>query len=176
MIRKEILDTDSGIAGALATNGNAATFRERFVRAGLIAFSPDGQLLQTTWRIDAGSRLGRLVALNSGSYTASGIAAPFQPLESQIGVVIYDQDKFKNAAADGTATQWLGNAVATLATPTPIDNFNATEGDFLFAYPPDDRPSGANALADEYAEERWLDANTIPLMVNRYSGVLVEAQ
>ena len=166
----QVMRTEVLVAGASGPNANAyapgGAFRERYTHAGLIAFAPDGRLVQTDWRIDAGSRLGRLIG---GRY----VGVPTARLQSQIGVVIYDQDKFDRAQSDATATQWLGSAVASAATPTVIQTFQTSDGDVLYAYPPRNPIPG---VADEYAEERWLDANAPPLMVNRYSGVLVEAQ
>ena len=184
VIRQQVLDGDNGLDGAQFTDdaGNIV-FRERYVRVGLIAFSPEGQLVQTPWRVEASTRLGGLLRLGDvpASFYDLRDALDNSLLQSEIGVVIYDQDQFKDAAADGTATQWRGDAVTTLAMPVVIENFKTTEGDFVFPLPLGDRPqdlggTAAQQQANEYAEERWLDQNTIPLMVNRYSGILVEAQ
>lgn len=113
------------------------------------------------------------------------MTAPLRP--AVLGVVIYERDGFESAAADGTALVWKGGLITTLAEPTSpfADYFRTTQGDVRFPYPPQDRPTaamtepvpaGTDWRFHEYAEERWLDANTIPLMVNRYSGTLTEAE
>ena len=189
VIRKQTLQSGtSGVAAAVEVDANGnRSLNDRYVRTGLIAFAADGQVIQTNWSISANTRLGTLMGL-AAVKNASGVplllqynASAFGPLESEIGVVVYDEDKFKNAAADGTATQWQSDTVTTLATPQTIDDFKTTEGDYAFLFPYGARPqdlggTAAQQQANEYAEERWLDANTTPLMVNRYSGILVEAQ
>ena len=69
--------------------------------------------------------------------------------------------------------------MSSLQQPTTVlDDFTTSEGDLAFPwrYFNTILASPQPVAADEYAEERWLDANTIPLMVNRYSGTLVEAE
>jgi hypothetical protein len=60
--------------------------------------------------------------------------------------------------------------------PTFEDRFGeAAQADSLVAgYDVgDDRSTDA---IDEYAEERWLDDNAVPLLVNRYNGTLVRGE
>jgi type II secretory pathway pseudopilin PulG len=161
---------------------------ERYTRAGLILFDPEGHLVQEPYRIYASSRLGRVMGLdlvddpdNPGTPIEEYVV---EDIPATLGVVLYDRDEFDSAAGGGTALVWKGGFIASLADPTtPIDDFTTSEGDVTFIYPPADRPftiTAAPPVGDyrfhEYAEERWLDANTIPLLINRYSGVVVEAE
>lgn len=164
-------------------------FLERYARSGLILFDEEGHLIQSPYRIYASSRLGRVIGLDLVPDPTSTTTPPlmleeyFPPAASAMGVVIYDQSAFEAAASAGTALVWKGGYIASIADPvTPFDAFLPTDGDVLFLYPPANRPRDLGSPTtgdfrfDEYAEERWLDANTIPLMVNRFSGTLVEGE
>lgn len=171
------------------TDPNNPEFLERYVRSGLILFDAEGHLVQEPYRIYASSRLGRVMGLELVDEPPP--AAPGTPIEeylvqnipAALGVVIYDRDAFEGAASEGTSMVWKGGFIASMADPpTTLDDFTTSEGDVTFIYPPADRPLAITATPPvgdyrfhEYAEERWLDASTIPLMVNRYSGVLSEA-
>lgn len=167
-------------------------FRERYARSGLILFDEEGHLVQSEYRIYASSRLGRVMGLDLTDDAFSTLdpkpkIQEYQPATSTVlGLALYERSAFDDAMSEGTALEWKGGFIASISEPTtPLERFQTTDGDVTFAYPPDDRPADLGTRAtlasgdyrfDEYAEERWLDANTIPLMVNRYSGMLVEAE
>ena len=164
-------------------------FLERYARFGLILFDAQGRLTQLPYRVDGSSRLARAMGIGPDSpggaqnippnVLPAGVTLAYPT--SQLGVVIYDAEAFEGAAADGTAVHWEGSAIASLNSALPdkvIDDFATTQADRWqpWRFFSDALGQGPPAAADEYAEERWLDANTIPLMVNRYSGTLVEAE
>ncbi len=174
--------------GATAPDPDDPEFLERYARSGLILFNAEGHLIQASYRIYTNSRLGRVIGLElvpDPSNTAQPIEEYVVTLGAPaLGVALYDRGAFDNAASTGTALVWKGGHVASLVDPTtPFDEFVTSDGDVTFLYPPADRPIGITQPPPagdwrfhEYAEERWLDANTIPLMVNRYSGTIVEAE
>ncbi len=160
------LDDDLRLQGALDNNN---VFYERYVRTGVILFSPQGRLLRQDYLVLPASSLGSVLAAASPSGGFNGLE-----LRSTIGLVIFDEKSFDNAQEDGTAQHWLGNLGASVVGDDVITSFDTTKGDGLPAFylPQDDRPANT---ADEYAEERWLDANTKPLLINRASGQLSDA-
>lgn len=175
-------------AGAPAPDPDNPAFLERYAHSGLILFDEEGHLVQQQYRVYASSRLGRVMGLDAVRVPPSNtpIEEYVPAIGTVLGLVLYENDAFDSAASDGTALVWKGRAITSLAAPTSsfADYFRTTSGDVLFRYPPDDRPisltdpppAGTDWRFHEYAEERWLDANTIPLMVNRYSGTLVEGE
>ncbi|MEM1012881.1 MAG: prepilin-type N-terminal cleavage/methylation domain-containing protein [Planctomycetota bacterium] len=154
------LDTDVGSAGADEGGG----FRERYVRAGAILFSPQGRLLRVDYGVLSTNSLGQLLDL-------AGNGVGRLDLVSQVGVVTYAEEAFEGAQGDGTALEWSGTAGLSEVDGNVIANFDTTQGDFNFFYPTRNDDS-----EDEYAEERWLDANTAPLLVNRFSGQLSRSE
>jgi prepilin-type N-terminal cleavage/methylation domain-containing protein len=182
-------DVEDGLGYAVkddgATDPDDDAFLERYARSGLILFDAEGHLIQAPYRIYASSRLGRRMGLDLVPDPDSPPARIQQYFvdTTVMGLVIYEKDAFESAAGDGTALVWRGGLIASMADPTtPLDDFQPTEGDVTFLYPPNRRPQNLATPTrpdyrfDEYAEERWLDANAIPLMVNRYSGTLVEGE
>ena len=158
---------------------SSGTFRERYASYGLILFDSQGRLLQSRYRIDGGSRLGRALQVTPPGGTV--VSVPNTGVDfptSQLGVVLYLQSAFESAASDGTALHWRGSVVQSANDAAVIANFTTGTSDFYPLWSDFNalfQPDATTAI-DEYAEERWLDANTIPLMVNRYSGTLVEAE
>ncbi len=178
------LDADSGSAGAVDANNS---FLERYTRTGMIAFDRKGRMIQANYEISGNSPLGQRMGLNliaennPGQSVDVGGGNPanddigFTFGSSGFGIVIYRTDEFESAASDGTATDWKGSFFLSIEDPpTIIDDFETTEHDLNAPYPNFDPTflPPATLLANEYAEERWLDANTTPLLINRFSGTL----
>lgn len=189
-----VSDGNVGVAAATPTVNGQTIFIERYFRSGLIAFDERGQLMTNrSYEVATDGRLGTIMGLPQ-IYTATpGLADTFVGGSLSYGLVIYDEDEFKNAPADGTALTWEGSFLASTINAEPIAQgsstgvartFTTTLVDATAVYPTFDRPNPAtlpdlsNATNDydnEFAEERWLDANTTPMLVNRFSGVLSEA-
>jgi len=159
-------------------------FIERYVRTGLIAFDARGTLLTSAdYNVAPGGRVGTIVGLPliAGSING-GIPLNAANGRTSFGLVVYSEDAFDDAPSDGTAIHWRAGGVNTDFVQTSIDAvviedsgsdiFATSDGDVTRAYPFGDAPGSFYA---EYAEERWLDANTTPLLVNRFSGTLAEA-
>lgn len=205
MILGQTLDDGAEIDGAMydpdpADADDTEIFRERYALYGAIMFDEEGHLMEVRYTIEGGSRLGTIIGLDSqGSFAPASIpnedpldsedsdVPPLLPPgtlihpRSQLGLVLYENDAFDSAAGDGTALHWAGGPNAridSLATPVVIEDFKTSRRDKAYPWVYFNRINdfGAQSLEHEYAEERWLDANTIPLMVNRYSGTLVEGE
>lgn len=171
------LTNGSGVTGA--TDRGTGMLIERYTRAGLIAFDRKGRLVGEAYDIDPDSPLGQRIGLPRGATltVSSAIEA-----RSGFGIVVYPNDEFEAAASDGTATHWQGSFFSTVEAEDSIDEFTTTDGDLNYFYPAGDRPTDLGASVNppndprfhEYAEERWLDSNTTPRLVNRFSGTLVD--
>ncbi|MEO6435346.1 MAG: prepilin-type N-terminal cleavage/methylation domain-containing protein [Tepidisphaeraceae bacterium] len=137
---------------------NSGTLRDRYLRSGLILFDGSGALMHRKYLIryplpadtDA-THLFRLMGFDNRTLapglnnTSVGLLPPF-PIYSQIGVVLYDQEIWKNQG--GTEDDPLNDNVGYTANP---------------AY-------------NEMTEEQWLDSNTLNLMINRYNGTLIRGE
>ncbi len=154
------LDGDSRVLSALANTGGG--FYERYVQAGAILFSPSGRLSRKDYLVLPNSDLGGTID------TGTALV-----LRSLVGVSLFDSEAFKKAQSDGTARHWLGNVGSSVVGDEVIAAFATSQGDGNFAFPPADRPTSPD---NEYAEERWIDANTTPLLVNRVTGQLSDAE
>ena len=146
-------------------------FVERYTRTGMVAFDRKGRLVGgQSFAITANSPLGQRMGLAAGGYTLG---------TTGFGVVLYDMDAFESGGSDGTATHWKGSGdndfFNTVAADDEITEFfTPTEFDLTNFYPVFDPAGELATIFNEYAEERWLDANTTPLLVNRFSGTLVD--
>ena len=196
------LEGENYEAGAVTGAGTSGNFIERYTRVGLIAFDRTGRLVQADYRVTANSPLGEVMAarqlydqnadatssvrqaINGTGELAVSVggpgtfATPPNPIQSGYGLVVYRTDEFEAAASDGTATHWKSSFFQSLSDEEPIDDFVTSDRDPTMSYPnfdPGDADVGLNpaGYSNEYAEERWLDANAEPLLVNRFSGTLV---
>lgn len=121
-----------------------ATAVDRYVRTGLILFDPMGRLAYRRYRVAYDSPLGLVLHLDSNRRDLGSVSGAGTRLYSCYGLTIYPLDEFRGRPG-------------------------ASEGDYSFAVP------GLNApptLQDERDEEKWLDDNTTPLLINRYSGTI----
>lgn len=129
-----------------------ATEGERYFRTGCIIFDPQGRLVLRNFSITSAETLGQNLEL---AVDASNIVGG-------LGVVLYDRETFRgNATFSDSDWLYLGNRNQNkFAVNTPLPSFN-------------DYPS--TTYAEEQAEEAWLDNNTVPLLINRFSGSMNEA-
>ena len=127
------------------------TNKERYARVGVVMFDPQGKLT-----LDA-----RVLPFQGTLGTQLGLTADVPALPAGVGVVVYDRAAFR---VDATRTE--ADALFQPNAQTPSDPFTTT----LPLY------ADFNGIANELAEETWLDQNTVPLLINRYSGALSEAQ
>jgi hypothetical protein len=122
---------------------------DRYLRTGAILFDRQGNLEHLSYTITGTSVLGQRIGLPANGRI--GFESAQYTLNSQIGVVLYENEPFLNQPG-------------------------ATEGD---ANPFARVPGVLNPPAsqdDEIQEEIWLDNNATMLLVNRYSGELVRAR
>ena len=143
----------------------------RTAYGGVILFDSQGRLAARTYAFktvtgppNASTRMGNLL------YAPNGDANPLtnhyqsvpdvvlhvypgvEPPRSQFGVLLFDREGFQ--------------------TGSPPVNNRPADADVQF-----DQSAGAYTTGSpEFIEERWLDENAVPLLVNRYSGTLVRAQ
>ena len=135
-------------------SGASNAFAERYFRTGLIMFDPQGRLTLSPRSLPLISTTGKYLGLTSD---ATGLVAG-------VGVVLYDRTAFR-ANPTFTENDWYyenntTNTTARIQSSNAALNDNAT----------------ATTTGAELAEEQWLDANTIPLLINRFSGALSEGQ
>jgi prepilin-type N-terminal cleavage/methylation domain-containing protein len=145
--------------GANVATTPPAPFQERYVRTGVVLFDPQGRLSSLrNVVIEENNALGNTLALNGNA----------QAILAGVGVAIYDGGAFRDAVLGDTglrATQsdYIYQAVVGGGNIHYIDSLY----DNFFA----DQDNTNNAT-QEYNEELWLDNNTTPLLINRYSGSL----
>jgi len=130
--------------GLQTITDSTVTPTDRYLRTGAILFDKQGHLEHLTYVIPGASTLGQRIGLSP----AGGIGGV--SLYSQMGVVLYDTEMFRNQAgtSEGDASAYV--QVPGLAPPASL---------FL-----------------ENAEETWLDNNAAMLLVNRYGGELMRAR
>lgn len=129
---------------------------ERYVRTGCIMFDPQGRLVQRNFSLSGTSDLGKFLDL----VTNLGRPTTASNIISGLGVVLYDQQTFK-AQSGFSEADWIyrntaGNTFAIASTGAAFND--------------------ATAAGNESAEETWLDNNCVPLLINRYSGSMSEAE
>jgi prepilin-type N-terminal cleavage/methylation domain-containing protein len=161
--------------GVQLINGNPGgiTNFDRYLRIGCIMFDRYGRFESVPWKIGAGTPLGSAMHLNVDLdlTTTNAAGQTIQPLFSQFGLVLYDRQTF-------------------LAQTTTPGN-NMTEGDWIFSPGGSGKnffqipPAFPASFSDEMAqnppgqppsEEQWLDANSMPLLINRYDGTIIKGE
>jgi len=133
-----------GVGAQLIYDSAGSNNTDRYVRTGLIVFDPQGRLSYKNYSIDRDTNLGRTLQLTN-DFGDSGTT-----IYSSFGVVLYDRSTFIDQAGF-TDYDMRGR------TPSSPQYSDAPVG-----YTPDER-----------TEEQWLDENTTPLLINRFSGALM---
>jgi Tfp pilus assembly protein FimT len=139
---------------------------------GVILFDSQGRLASRTYAFktltgppNASTRMGNLLYAPNGDpapltnhyqivpdVVVHVYPAPVEPPRSQFGVVLFDRAGFQTAS--------------------PQAGGRPADADVQF-----DQGAGTYAGSpEETVEEKWLDENGVPLLVNRYNGTLVKAQ
>lgn len=126
---------------------------DRYLRTGVIMFDRFGRFESIPYSVSKSSTLGLAMHLSAN------MQPPGLSLYSQFGLVLYDRQTF-------------------LAQSSGASNF--TEVDFILKgffdpaiYPASSFPT---AFPDEQTEEAWIDANSLPLLINRYNGSLIKGE
>jgi prepilin-type N-terminal cleavage/methylation domain-containing protein len=167
----------NGVGAQMITSlvATSSTATNRYAQAGLILFSPNGEVVQRPYSIAFGSPLHRVIygvysvgAADRSNYItidyATSVAAPNidrtivatnRPSQCDLGVALFDLNSFKGASH--TISDGLG-----FSNPANAD------------FPSPDLTDYTDAK--ERTEEEWLDNNAVLLLVNRYSGALGESQ
>ena len=131
---------------------------DRYLRMGCIMFDRNGFFTSVPWSVASGTPLGKAMHLAADlDIPPAPLTAP-PPLYSQFGLALYDRQTY-------LAQQNAGN--------------NFVEGDFIFkgiAFQPGLGPKFPASFADEDAKEKWLDNNSLPLLIDRYSGNLIKGE
>jgi prepilin-type N-terminal cleavage/methylation domain-containing protein len=149
-----------------AGTAGPATFQERYLRTAIIMFDPQGRLTVlknfTLHQADPANPLGDYL----------GLTATARNIPSGIGLAIFDSQKFVNAQLPNSEktsqADWLYQAPTSGVGNQYLLTSNFTN---LFG----DYPTPA-AAQSELDEELWLDTNATPLVINRYTGSLSEAE
>ncbi|HEV8378692.1 MAG TPA: prepilin-type N-terminal cleavage/methylation domain-containing protein [Tepidisphaeraceae bacterium] len=154
-----------GDDGYIGFNNNDPTNPQTIEYGGVILFDSHGQLVSRTYGFRIGysptvwSEMGKLIMLNSsgnppGPGLVPGQPGPNPPPQSAFGLVLFNAEAFKGQDFHDADTQ-VGGA-----------GFNNAPSATLPGY----------AGGPEDLEERWLDQNSIPLIVNRYNGTLIRGE
>lgn len=148
-LREDMLENDT------TSNPVGQSNRERYIRTGLIMFDPQGRLSLDPRVLPAQGVLG----------TAMGLTADVAAIPAAVGAVFYDRAAFRlvtgNTDADFLYQNVPVNQTSPIVSAQPFYTDNQT---------------GQPDMKTERAEEVWLDTNTVPLLINRFSGALSEAQ
>jgi prepilin-type N-terminal cleavage/methylation domain-containing protein len=147
------------------------TYVDRYLRTGLILFDEQGRVSSADYSVATSSLIGQALGLTASiGTTESNQNQRF----ASVGFVMYDQSEFRNATR--ITSDYPGATSFTDLT------YTATEGDWLgpvlVGYQhPSQLPGGpAQQLDNERKEELWLDNNTTPYMVSRFSGSLLATE
>ena len=142
---------------ARADDVSATPFTERYVRTGVIMFDPQGRLTLDPRQLGFNGTLGKYL----------GLTADVKELLAGVGVVFYDRTAFRANPAF-TEGDWHYENVAANTT-SPITSTQV-------AFTDNNTQTAGTVAASEGVEETWLDGNTVPLLINRFSGALSEGQ
>ena len=123
---------------------------DRYLRTGVILFDKQGRLEHLDYRITGDTTLGQRIGLAPAGSIGGSNATYTYTLYSQLGVVLYDTEMFRNQSGFTEGDRSPLVQIPGLAAPTPA--------------------------ANEVPEENWIDANGTLLLVNRYSGELLRAR
>jgi len=152
---QQLLPNGVGLQMVSSLVATSTSSTNRYAQAGLLLFSPNGELVAKPYGIRVGSTLNDLVFRNlpTSVFPATidrSITSFNRPSSTDLGVVLFDRNAFRNDPnAQGTDTDGQLNDFPS------TDTYDGTR---------------------EVAEETWLDNNGVLLLVNRYSGSLGEAQ
>ena len=128
---------------------------DRYMRMAVVMFDPQGRLVLRDFSLSSTDTLGQYLQLRA-STTA-------QHIVSGIGLALYETEAFKTAGFSESDSIYA-TAAYKVEAPT-----NAALMDGVMGSPT------APAVAAEAQEETWLDTNGKPLLINRYTGSLSEA-
>lgn len=128
--------------------------KDRYVRTGVILFDSLGRLAYQQYSVNAYDPLGKLLRLDTTGDNLGDLSGTANKIYSGFGVVIYELEAFRSQSGNSDGDISIGPS----NKPFP---------------PGITRPASA---ADEVNEEKWLDDNTTPLLVSRYTGTLGGAQ
>lgn len=183
------LKVGSQYAGPAWGNPNGMGPIDRYVRYGCIMFNPDGTLASinfgipyyewfsaTSWASTGSnptanqeSQLCKTIQMPPGYDTASlyntaGSSPTTIPLNSSVGLVIFDHDAYINQHANPTA-------VITTADGAQFNDFDIN---YSMAA---GNPAIPNVNpADKFLEEQWIDQNGTASMVSPFNGSLIKAK
>ena len=142
--------------GYIGYNPYISVADTRLRYGGVVMFDASGRLYNPTYGFDfvvngTGSRMSELFKFAKGTTPNPAFFDP--PVTGTItptagyGVVLFDREAFNGGS--GAADE------------------DAANRDFQM---------GASALAQEQGEEKWIDRNSVPLLINRYNGTLVRGE
>jgi type II secretory pathway pseudopilin PulG len=132
---------------------------------GVILFDGRGQLVSRTF----GFQTHRFnTALGADQYTA-------------MGTLLFTQLQPTDVYASSFDDVWPVNPALTTALKSSIGFVLFDNEPFRGQFPDpmgsiDPQVAGGGYAAPEPAEERWLDENAVPILINRYNGTLVKGE
>lgn len=145
----EELRLPPGTGVQLMIDPGNTTDADRYVRTGVVMFDSQGRLSFDSFVITKDSQAGKVMGL-----TADTIA-----LTPAFGLVAYDQIEFKRNPSFSENDYVYPNSGIDLLLKSPY-----------FVRPADNPVYGY--VNNEKPEETWLDENSVPILINRYSGSL----
>lgn len=139
------------------TSRTGGGYKDRYVRTGIILFDSQGRLVLRDVKLPHNTPLGEYLELASPGASA---------LVSGLGLAFYNDSDFRSLNLNGaqpSQSDWIYGGTA----PSNVYAFSSTVATLQ------DLPATESA---EQAEENWLVNNTVPVMVNRFSGSLSIAE
>jgi prepilin-type N-terminal cleavage/methylation domain-containing protein len=130
---------------------------DRYLRTGLILFDPQGRLSMNGFVIEADSVIGQALQL----------AVDSPEIRAGIGVVLFPEKDFTDRR--------FTNSDFTIAEGSPFKQFTFAGGQTPFGPVQASYDVVTQNSTNEATEEDWIDKNTIPLLINRFSGALSES-
>jgi type II secretory pathway pseudopilin PulG len=135
---------------------------DAYLRCGAILFNSAGQLVSQRFSIACGGVLGQRMGIYTSGATQNYGVPPggvgqvpgsVYAAESSLGFVLFDREAFKAQSFPTAENDY------SVPTPNPTSDLSMT------------KPNNYN---QELLEEKWLDANSTPVLINRYTGALVK--
>ncbi len=138
------------------SRSNSNVYADRYVRTGIVLFDPQGRLVLRDMTLPKTTTLGGYLDLQTDAIG----------LLSGVGVALYNDTQFRAYSNNGLTTSQADWVYGGGAGNTYFINSTSPA---LTDYP-------TSVFNDEQSEENWLANNTVPIMVNRFSGSLSETE
>ena len=133
------------------SNPTGAGSFDRYLRIGCIMFDRNGFFASVPWSVAWQTPIGQAMHLAADIDLGNS-------LYSEFGLALYDRQTYLAQQSNGV---------------------NFPEGDFIFPstlFQVGFGPKSYGSFTDEIVKEKWIDNNSLPLLIDRYSGNLIKGE